>query len=99
MNQPLTEYKQAIIIGASPMGNEAGQLVALLKWAGYGPQDETCDHDCTTCHTGCAGKTIKKDIYLIAADGGLDFLLKKKKIPANIPHEIVPVEKDDTDIG
>ena len=61
MNQPLTEYKQAIIIGASPMGNEAGQLVALLKWAGYGPQDENCDHDCTTCHTGCAGKTIKKE--------------------------------------
>lgn len=126
MNQPLTEYKQAIIIGASPIGNEAGQLVALLKWAGYGPQDENCDHDCKTCHTGCAGKTIKKDIYLIAADGGLDFLLKNKmmpdffigdmdsfageydelssekrktKIPANIPHEIVPVEKDDTDMG
>lgn len=126
MNQPLTEYKQAIIIGASPMGNEAGQLVALLKWAGYGPQDENCDHDCTTCHSGCAGKTIKKDIYLIAADGGLDFLLKNKMKPdffigdmdsftgeydvpektdaedhdfANIPHEIVPVEKDDTDMG
>ena len=31
MNQIAREYKQAIIIGASPMGNEAVQLLALLK--------------------------------------------------------------------
>ena len=67
---------------------------------------------------------MKKDIYVIAADGGLGFLLKNKLRPDflvgdldsirsdetlteemikaavdEIPHEVVPVEKDDTDMG
>ncbi len=28
-------YKQAILIGAAPMGKEAEQLLSLLEWAGY----------------------------------------------------------------
>ncbi len=124
MNQVTRKYKQAIIIGASPMGNEAAQLLALLRWAGYGAQDESCPHDCTTCHSGCRKPEMKKDIYVIAADGGLRFLLENKMHPDflvgdldslkyddvlteeivkaavdEIPHEVVPVEKDDTDMG
>ena len=53
MNQIAGEYKQAIIIGASPMGNEAAQLLALLRWAGYGAQEESCTRDCATCRSGC----------------------------------------------
>ena len=34
MKQATTEYKQAIIIGASPMGSEESALLKLLKWAG-----------------------------------------------------------------
>lgn len=124
MNPITRKYKQAIIIGASPMGSEAAQLLALLKWAGYGVQDENCTHDCTTCHSGCRKPEMKKDIYVIAADGGLGFLLENKMRPDflvgdldsirsdetlteemikaavdEIPHEVVPVEKDDTDMG
>lgn len=124
MNQIAREYKQAIIIGASPMGNEAAQLLALLRWAGCGAQEESCTHDCATCRSGCRKPEMKKDIYVIAADGGLGFLLKNKLRPdflvgdldsikyddilteaavkaaiGEIPHEIVPVEKDDTDMG
>lgn len=36
MKQTATKYKQAIIIGASPMGSEKEALLKLLKWAGYG---------------------------------------------------------------
>lgn len=125
MMNPITrEYKQAIIIGASPMGNEASQLCALLKWAGYGAQDGKSSHDCAACRSGCRKPEMKKDIYVIAADGGLRFLLEHKMRPDflvgdldsirsdetmteemikaavdEIPHEVVPIEKDDTDMG
>ena len=143
MKKAITEYKQAIIIGASPMGSEESALLKLLKWAGYGEQAEHCSRDCNTCHTGCSAKIKNKDIYVVVADGGLKFLLKNGMLPdffvgdldsveleeiptektqsdgmqtedtptgkarpegalkdilKDIPKEIVPVEKDDTDM-
>ena len=120
----MKEYKQAIIIGASPLGGEAEQLQKLLKWAGYGIGNPDCSYDCATCRSGCTGKPRKKDIYLIAADGGLKFLLENriypdffigdmdsienvaistrksvKEVLKEVPHEIDPVEKDDTDMA
>lgn len=94
------EYKQAILIGAAPMGKEADQLLNLLKWAGYedekseemtGNLKETaaetiekpketaeeqseCHHKCSTCAKSCKENSLKKDVYVIAADGGLNFL-------------------------
>ena len=144
MKKAITEYKQAIIIGASPMGSEESALLKLLKWAGYGEQAEHCSRDCNTCHTGCSAKIKNKDIYVVVADGGLKFLLKNGMLPdffvgdldsveleeiptektqsdgmqtedtptgkarpegalkdilKDIPKEIVPVEKDDTDMA
>lgn len=81
MKQTITEYKQAIIIGASPMGSEESALLKLLKWAGYGEQAEHCSRDCDTCHTGCSAKIKNKDIYVVVADGGLKFLLKNGMLP------------------
>lgn len=81
MKQAITEYKQAIIIGASPMGSEESPLLKLLKWAGYGEQAEHCSRDCDTCHTGCSAKIKNKDIYVVVADGGLKFLLKNGMLP------------------
>ena len=81
MKQEITEYKQAIIIGASPMGSEESALLKLLKWAGYGEQAEHCSRDCDTCHTGCSAKIKNKDIYVVVADGGLKFLLKNGMLP------------------
>lgn len=81
MKQATTEYKQAIIIGASPMGSEESALLKLLKWAGYGEQAEHCSRNCDTCHTGCSAKIKNKDIYVVVADGGLKFLLKNGMLP------------------
>lgn len=81
MKQAITEYKQAIIIGASPMGSEESALLKLLKWAGYGEQAEHCSRNCDTCHTGCSAKIKNKDIYVVVADGGLKFLLKNGMLP------------------
>lgn len=81
MKQAITEYKQAIIIGASPMGSEESALLKLLKWAGYGEQAEHCSRDCDTCHTGCSAKIKNKNIYVVVADGGLKFLLKNGMLP------------------
>lgn len=81
MKQAITEYKQAIIIGASPMESEESALLKLLKWAGYGEQAEHCSRDCDTCHTGCSAKIKNKDIYVVVADGGLKFLLKNGMLP------------------
>lgn len=81
MKQAIAEYKQAIIIGASPMGSEESALLKLLKWAGYGEQAEHCSRDCDTCHTGCSAKIKNKDIYVVVADGGLKFLLKNGMLP------------------
>ena len=95
MNQIAREYKQAIIIGASPMGNEAAQLLALLRWAGYGAQEESCTRDCATCRSGCRKPEMKKDIYVIAADGGLGFLLKNKLRPDFLVGDLDSIKYDD----
>lgn len=119
MKQATTEFKQAVIIGASPMGSEESALLKLLKWARYGEQAEHCNRNCDTCHTGCSVKIKEKDVYVVAADGGLQFLLKNGMLPdffvgdldsvepdealkdvlKDIPKEIVPAEKDDTDMA
>ena len=119
MKQATTEYKQAIIIGASPMGSEESALLKLLKWAGYGQRAGHSSRKCNPCHTGCSAKIKNKDIYVVVADGGLKFLLKNGMLPdffvgdldsveleealkdilKDIPKEIVPVEKDDTDMA
>ena len=127
----MKEYKQAIIIGAAPMGKEKIRLLGLLKWAGLLPLTEEerkkadaldCTGSCKTCQSACDQKEMIKDIYIVAADGGLQFLQKHRIMPdywvgdmdsfcpakgddlqayttliQGIPHEKVPVEKDDTD--
>ena len=96
MKQAITEYKQAIIIGASPMGSEESALLKLLKWAGYGEQAEHCSRDCDTCHTGCSAKIKNKDIYVVVADGGLKFLLKNGMLPDFFVGDLDSVELEDT---
>lgn len=96
MKQAITEYKQAIIIGASPMGSEKSALLKLLKWAGYGEQAEHCSRDCDTCHTGCSAKIKNKDIYVVVADGGLKFLLKNGMLPDFFVGDLDSVELEDT---
>ncbi|GEM_PF-359021 len=99
MKQAITEYKQAIIIGASSMGSEESALLKLLKWAGYGEQAEHCSRDCDTCHTGCSAKIKNKDIYVVVADGGLKFLLKNGMLPDFFVGDLDSVESDDTPTG
>ena len=96
MKKAITEYKQAIIIGASPMGSEESALLKLLKWAGYGEQAEHCSRDCDTCHTGCSAKIKNKDIYVVVADGGLKFLLKNGMLPDFFVGDLDSVELEDT---
>lgn len=96
MKQAITEYKQAIIIGASPMGSEESALLKLLKWAGYREQAEHCSRDCDTCHTGCSAKIKNKDIYVVVADGGLKFLLKNGMLPDFFVGDLDSVELEDT---
>lgn len=96
MKQAITEYKQAIIIGASPMGSEESALLKLLKWAGYGEQAEHCSRDCDTCHTGCSAKIKNKNIYVVVADGGLKFLLKNGMLPDFFVGDLDSVELEDT---
>lgn len=96
MKQAITEYKQAVIIGASPMGSEESALLKLLKWAGYGEQAEHCSRDCDTCHTGCSAKIKNKDIYVVVADGGLKFLLKNGMLPDFFVGDLDSVELEDT---
>lgn len=119
MEKTDAEYKQAILIGAAPMGKEAEQLLGLLKWAGYenevpketaeNPKEnkkerpevttkaieenkkensaemtkETsdCHHKCSACAKACKENGLKKDVYVIAADGGLKFLLNHHMRP------------------
>lgn len=104
MEKTDAEYKQAILIGASPMGEEADQLLSLLKWAGYENEElgvstkaiaenrkdnsaemtkETteCHHKCSACAKACKESGMKKDVYVIAADGGLKFLLDHHMSP------------------
>lgn len=99
MKKAITEYKQAIIIGASPMGSEESALLKLLKWAGYGEQAEHCSRDCDTCHTGCSAKIKNKDIYVVVADGGLKFLLKNGMLPDFFVGDLDSVELEDTPTG
>ncbi|MBQ1173415.1 MAG: thiamine diphosphokinase [Lachnospiraceae bacterium] len=88
MEKTDAEYKQAILIGASPMGKEAEQLLSLLKWVGYEIEENkkensaemtketlACHHKCSSCPKACKENGLKKDVYVIAADGGLKFLL------------------------
>ncbi|MGN0437558.1 MAG: thiamine diphosphokinase [Lachnospiraceae bacterium] len=127
----MKEYKQGIVVGAAPMGMEQNKLLGLLKWAGLVPPTEEekklaalsdCGGSCKTCISACERKEIVKDIYIAAADGGLQFLMEHQITPhywvgdmdslaisnkenlqqmkdllREIPHEKVPVEKDDTD--
>ena len=127
----MKEYKQAIIIGAAPMGKEKIRLLGLLKWAGLLPlrkeerenaDASDCTGSCKTCRSACDQKEMIKDLYIVAADGGLQFLQEHGITPdywvgdmdsfpsvegdelqayttliQGIPHEKVPVEKDDTD--
>ena len=94
MEKTDAEYKQAILIGAAPMEKEAEQLLGLLKWAGYEIEDnkkensaemakETleCHHKCSACAKACKENGLKKDVYVIAADGGLKFLLNHHMRP------------------
>lgn len=86
----MKEYKQAIIVGAAPMGKEKTRLLGILKWAGFVPPTEEekklaalsdCDGSCKSCKSACKRKEIVKDIYLAAADGGLVFLAENHVIP------------------
>lgn len=126
----MKEYKQAIIIGAAPMGKEQERLLGILKWVGYLPEDEDsegngCRGGCNGCQSNCVQK---KDVFLAAADGGLNFLIQHHIKPdywvgdmdslvscqgreqassmvdletylSAVKHDIVPVEKDDTDMA
>ena len=128
MNTFANKDREAIIIGASPMGREKEGLIKLLLKAGYGSKDEeksiTCTGNCKSCKSACGTRAGLNDIYVMAADGGLEFLLKNDMLPdyfvgdldsfetesgltgeeinellKKIPHKIVPVEKDDTDMA
>lgn len=74
------EYKQAIILGAAPLKDEAARLLAILKWAGFMLQPDIdeknvgCGGSCKGCTSHCPEKEIKKDVFLAAADGGILFL-------------------------
>lgn len=86
----MKEYKQAIIIGAASMGGVKTRLLGILKWAGLVPPTEEekkimelsdCEGSCKTCPSACARKEVVKDIYLIAADGGIQFLMEHNIMP------------------
>ncbi len=134
MNAFGNKDREAIIIGASPMGREKEGLIKLLNKAGYGTKvgygtkeekvSITCTGNCKSCSSRCGSHAGLNDIYVMAADGGLEFLLKNDMLPdffvgdldsfetesglnkdeinellKKIPHKIVPVEKDDTDMA
>lgn len=78
------QYKQAIIIGAAPIEEEKKQLLSLLQWGGYGVKEvkqTECNHDCSGCKKSCEANEIEKDMYVIAADGGYEFLAKNDLQP------------------
>lgn len=86
----MKEYKQAIVVGAAPMGKEKTRLLGILKWAGLIPPTEEekklaslsdCGGSCKTCKSACAGKEMVKDVYVVAADGGLQFLIQNNVTP------------------
>lgn len=86
----MKEYKQAIVVGAVPMGKEKARLLGILKWAGLIPPTEEekkpaslsdCGGSCKICKSACAEKEMVKDIYIAAADGGLQFLIQNKVTP------------------
>lgn len=88
MEQKQIQYKQAILIGAAPMGTEINQLLSLLKWAGYEKNTEeketetsSCNQQCGSCAKACSTRSIQKDVYVIAADGGLKFLFQNNMRP------------------
>jgi thiamine pyrophosphokinase len=78
------EYKQAVLVGAAPMGQERAQLVRLLQWArpehqqtrtNTQTEDMDCGGNCNGCHRVCDAKS-NADLYLIAVDGGITFLFE-----------------------
>lgn len=86
----MKEYKQAIIVGAAPMGKDKIRLLGILKWAGLIPPTEEekkiaamsdCGGSCKTCKSSCVAKKVEKDIYLIAADGGIIFFAHNQITP------------------
>lgn len=100
----MKEYKQAIIIGAAPMGKEKTRLLGILKWAGLVPPTEEekklmelsdCGGSCKACPSACARKEIVKDIFLAAADGGVLFLMEHNIKPDYFVGDMDSVENID----
>jgi thiamine pyrophosphokinase len=97
----MKEYKQAIIVGAAPMGQEEAKLTGILKWAGCMPapfpvvkepkelsvtahladSKGSCSGNCQACESSCGSSQPTRDVYLVAADGGLDYFYRHHITP------------------